>query len=338
MFVRFQHQGARLHVRVLQTRRISGKVRSEYIGALGSIDGAVVSVRERAVFWAKLPERLAALGNRVSEDQHAAICATLRARIPMLTLAEQQANTKQGVLLLDRDRRKAEEIIRTHHYTRSIPSGKSYYAAYGEAFVVWSLPANCNASTHFLPDIADARVFELTRLWAPDGHERNLLTAAIGEGVKVLRQAEPDVDLVMSYADPSAGHSGGVYRAASWIEVGRSEEVRAWRHKDGGPILPRRAFHSGSTHLNKPEVEALGYVQLKLPGKHRFVRPLSKRAKRLWQSFAGDERLVSIEKRWLDKLEALRGPGESLADVIAKLVGAKGVSRHRPAPRPQSAR
>lgn len=150
--------------------------------------------------------------------------------------------------------------------------------------MVWSHPANYNAARHFLPGLDDPIVFELTRLWAPDGHARNLLTMAISEAVTILKAQEPGVDLVMSYADPSAGHSGFVYRAASWIETERSEEVRAWRRKDGtGPILPRRAFHSGSTHLNKPAIEALGYIQLKLPGKHRFVRPISRRAKRLWR-------------------------------------------------------
>jgi hypothetical protein len=155
-----------------------------------------------------------------------------------------------------------------------------YFVGYGEAVVVWSLPANYSAAQHFMPGTESPRVWELTRLWAPDGHDRNLLTGAISEAIRVLKQVEPDIDLVMSYADPSAGHEGFVYRAASWIPVGRSEEVRAWRHRDGGPILPRRAFQSGSKHLNKPEVEALGYVQLKLAGKHRFVRPLSKRARR----------------------------------------------------------
>jgi hypothetical protein len=86
------------------------------------------------------------------------------------------------------------------------------------------------------------------------------LTQAISAAVGVLKQAEPAIDPVVSYADPSAGHSGHVYRAASWIETGRSEEVRAWRHKDGGPIVPRRAFHSAERHLNKPEIEKLGYV------------------------------------------------------------------------------
>jgi hypothetical protein len=137
--------------------------------------------------------------------------------------------------------------------------------------VVWSLPANYRAAGCFLPGIENPVVFELTRLWAPDGHERNLLTHAISAAVGVLRRAEPKVDVL---AQQSAGPSGFVYRAASWIETGRSEEVRAWRHRDGGPILPRRTFHSDNRHLNKPDIEALGYVQLRLPGKYRFLRPL----------------------------------------------------------------
>ena len=60
------------------------------IRALGSVDAAV-SVRERLAFWAKLPERLARLGNRVSSDEHAAIYAALHARLPMVTPDEQRA-------------------------------------------------------------------------------------------------------------------------------------------------------------------------------------------------------------------------------------------------------
>ena len=187
-------------------------------------------------------------------------------------------------LLEGEARRNAQATIKACHYAHSVPSGKSYYIAHEEALVVWSLPANYMARRHFLPGVEDPRVFELTRLWAPDGHDRNLLTQAIASAVAVLKRVEPDVDLVVSYADPSAGHSGFVYRAASWIPAGRSEEVRAAPCADGtGPVLPRRAFHSGPTHINKSEIETLGYVQLKLEGKYRFVRPLSRRAKRVWR-------------------------------------------------------
>jgi hypothetical protein len=89
MFVRFRRQARRLQVSLVQNRRVAGKVRAEHVGALGSVD-ADVSVRGRLAFWAKLPQRLAALGNRVGPDEHAKIYAALHARIPMVTPDEQR--------------------------------------------------------------------------------------------------------------------------------------------------------------------------------------------------------------------------------------------------------
>jgi hypothetical protein len=89
MFVRFRQQGRRLQASLMQTRRGSGKMQSEYIASLGSVD-AEVSVRERLAFWAKLPERLARLGNRVGPEDQAKVYAALHARIPMVTADEQR--------------------------------------------------------------------------------------------------------------------------------------------------------------------------------------------------------------------------------------------------------
>ena len=74
----------------MQTRRVSGKICNEHIASLGSVD-ADVSVRERLAFWAKLPERLARLGNRVHPNEHAKIYGALHARIPMVPADEQRA-------------------------------------------------------------------------------------------------------------------------------------------------------------------------------------------------------------------------------------------------------
>src|ERR1700722_10132321 len=90
MFVRFRRQGRRLQPSLMQTRRISGRICNEHIASLGSVD-ADVSIRERLAFWAKLPERLARLDNRVGPDDQAKVYAALHARIPMVTPDEQQA-------------------------------------------------------------------------------------------------------------------------------------------------------------------------------------------------------------------------------------------------------
>jgi hypothetical protein len=90
MFVRFRQQGNRLQASLMESRRASGKVRSEHIASLGSVD-ASVSVRERLAFWAKMPDTLARLGNRVSADDQGKIYGALHARIPMVTPDDQRA-------------------------------------------------------------------------------------------------------------------------------------------------------------------------------------------------------------------------------------------------------
>lgn len=185
-------------------------------------------------------------------------------------------NSNEPGLLLGEERREAIATIETHHYTHSIPSGKSHYVAYDRAIVCWAIPANRNIGRFLLG--RDAVVWELSRLWAPDGHRRDLLTEAIAYAIRILVKLEcPDV--LVSYADPNAGHSGGVYRAASWIFLGQCDETRAYRDRDGR-VIARRTFHSGSKGMTKQQITDAGYTQLRLPGKFRFARPLSRKARR----------------------------------------------------------
>lgn len=181
-----------------------------------------------------------------------------------------------ATVLLAEERRAAIETIRKHHYTHSVPSGKSHYCAFETAIVVWSIPANKNIAKFILGK--EGSVWELARLWAPDGHAPNLLTRAISASVELIVRLE-NPDALVSYADPSVGHKGGVYRAASWVYHGASEEVRAYRGSQG-EIISRRAFHSGKKSLKKAEIEALGFTQLKLAGKERFVKPITRDARK----------------------------------------------------------
>jgi hypothetical protein len=132
--------------------------------------------------------------------------------------------------------------VRTSHYTHSVPSGKSHYFKIEDAIVVYSIPANQHVGRFLLG--RDCVVWELARLWAPDGHERNLLTRAVAASVPALKCAEPGVELLVSYADPNVGHHGGVYRAASWLYTGQAEDGRYYTDAKG-QVVSRRKFHSG---------------------------------------------------------------------------------------------
>jgi len=55
-----------------------------------------------------------------------------------------------------------------------------------------------------------------------------------GVDIKFIRSNHPQVDALVSYADPSAGHSGTIYRAANWESDGHTDGT--YIHEYGGPI------------------------------------------------------------------------------------------------------
>ncbi len=170
-----------------------------------------------------------------------------------------------------------QRLIIKHHYTKSIPSGKCHYFEFEDAIIAFSIPANPYVSK-FLTGRNNA-VWELSRLWAPDGHRRNLLSQAIAFGVTELRRLVPGCLAVISYADPAVGHMGTVYRAASWIYLGQCEETRAYR-SPGGLLVARRKFHSGNRAMLKAEIEAAGFIEERHVGKHRFARGFTARVRK----------------------------------------------------------
>ena len=178
--------------------------------------------------------------------------------------------------LSGRERDLAKFYIEKCHYAHSNPAGKTHYFCCAGVFYAFSIPANRNISRFLLG--TDNGVWELSRMWASDKHKPNALTQGLAVAVAGLRRVEPGVSALVSYADPNVGHEGYVYRAASWVYLGQCEEGRYYRDA-AGQVVSRRKFHSGPTGLRKADIEALGYTELKLPGKHRYARGLTRKAR-----------------------------------------------------------
>jgi hypothetical protein len=152
------------------------------------------------------------------------------------------------------------DVIRSRHYLHKWPSGKTYAFKFESAIAVVSIPSNRNAARWL-----GCRVYELTRLWAPDGHRKNLLTQTMAYAVRQVRALDI-ADALLSFADPGAGHRGTIYRAASWVCLGRSQESRGYLSPDGR-VITRRGLWSTS----KREHVVPDYPVVKLAGKLRFA-------------------------------------------------------------------
>lgn len=212
--------------------------------------------------------------------------------VPALPLIRSSAWFGVAVELEGDARKLAMETIKAKHYTRSVPSGKCHYLQFEDALVVWSIPANNNIARFVLG--WPGNVWELARLYAPDGHEKNLLTRAISAAVDFIRKREKP-DALVSYADPNVGHHGGVYRAASWHYHGKCDKTRMYQRN--GHTVARRAFHSGSRVMKKAEIEAQGWREVYQPGKHRYVKPLTRKARKALTRATPNNALVKTHEK-----------------------------------------
>jgi hypothetical protein len=70
------------------------------------------------------------------------------------------------------------------------------------------------------------KTWELARLWLDDAVPQNAETFLISRAVRYIKQNHRDVHCLVSYADPSAQHSGVIYKAANWTPDGRTDDER----------------------------------------------------------------------------------------------------------------
>lgn len=85
---------------------------------------------------------------------------------------------------------------------------------------IWAMPPR-EANKRY-----GGETWELARLYLKDSIPRNAETWLIAQSVKFIRRAFPAVKFLLSYADPSAGHRGTIYRAANWTQDGMTDDER----------------------------------------------------------------------------------------------------------------
>jgi hypothetical protein len=96
-----------------------------------------------------------------------------------------------------------EQVLRDRHYLGPTKRGFAWSDQYG--VIVLAAPTSRHLPTDWL---------ELTR-WCLYG-EKNAGSKQWSEVVKYLKKHH-EATTVVSYSDPSAGHTGALYRACNWI-------------------------------------------------------------------------------------------------------------------------
>jgi hypothetical protein len=157
------------------------------------------------------------------------------------------------------------------HYSKCLPVGKLVKIGAWEdgkyiGCVIFGRGANNNMLKPFGLQQNDG--CELVRI-ALNKHN-NPVSKIMALAIKFLKKSQPNLKLIVSYADPEEGHHGGIYQACNWIYTGLSSKAikvfykGKWSHK-------KTVDDSGvnQTFLDKKTVE----------GKHRYLMPLDEKMK-----------------------------------------------------------
>lgn len=108
--------------------------------------------------------------------------------------------------------------------------------------------------------------WELARLWIEETVPTNAETFLIARGVRFIRQNHPAVKVLVSYADPSVGHTGTIYRAANWVSDGRTDQERKTPRFDYTDAATGKHYSRRGHVPDKTEIKRVPRVS-----KHRFV-------------------------------------------------------------------
>lgn len=108
--------------------------------------------------------------------------------------------------------------------------------------------------------------WELARLWIENSVPTNAETYFMAAAIRHVRKCHPDVEVLVSYADPSVGHDGTIYRAANWVADGRTDQERKTPRFDYVDALTGKHYSRRSHVPEGRQIRRIARVS-----KHRFV-------------------------------------------------------------------
>lgn len=116
-----------------------------------------------------------------------------------------------------------------------------------------------------------AETWELARLWLKDAVPKNAETWVIAKSIKHIQKHFPSVGVLVSYADPSVGHSGTIYKASNWVSDGHTDGERKTPRFDYADAVTGKKY-SRRGHVPK----GTAIVRVPRVSKHRFIYRLKK--------------------------------------------------------------
>jgi len=139
---------------------------------------------------------------------------------------------------------------------------------------VKSWPCGCVVFAEPPPETSQrygGKTWELARLYLLDEIPTNGESWLIAQSVRWIKRHHPSTCSLVSYADPTVGHSGLIYLASNWRPDGRTDDQRLSPRCDYLNLATNQIY---SRAANVPPLSSV--VRIQRTSKLRFLLPLHK--------------------------------------------------------------
>ena len=159
------------------------------------------------------------------------------------------------------------------HYSGCLPSSLQKRVAVGAwenkkfvGVVVFGHGANPQIGSPY--ELTINECVELTRIALKPNHI-SPVSRIVRLALKFIKESQPKLRLIVSYADQAQGHHGGVYQAGNWIYVGSMKGVPSLLYKG-------KVWHAKALRTSFPNLKHSDSSVIKVPAgdKHKYLMPL----------------------------------------------------------------
>ena len=165
-------------------------------------------------------------------------------------------------------------LVAREHYLHSMPAAACLcFAIYHDSMLLGAVvfTAGARHGYRLLQAARPQEVVTLARLWLSERCPKNSESRVIGVVLRHLRR-HSDWKLLLSYADPSAGHVGTIYQATGWLYLGQGAASSYLDMGDGRLQHPRSVYEQyGSNAVRHLRNTGIPATRRYLPGKHRYA-------------------------------------------------------------------
>lgn len=179
------------------------------------------------------------------------------------------------------------EFVETNHYSHSINGVKISYCfsvTYKDRLVGAVIFGAMSTTAWKRFADSENKVIELRRLVLLDEAGRCSESRVISKCIKLVKRADRDLEVIVSYADPLYGHTGIIYKASNFEYLGLGNKDKGYLDPETGKTYHSRALRTKYKGEYKPFVKRLRekleqglLTPITLPPKHCYVYKLHDR-------------------------------------------------------------